>query len=80
MDLIGLLPKSSCGHAYVLVIIDYATRYPEAVLLCKTTSQIIVHELVLLFSWVGISGVILMDQGTPFVSWLIQDLFQLLHV
>ncbi|MCJ8735540.1 hypothetical protein PDJAM_G00248160 [Pangasius djambal] len=31
MDLIGLLPKSARGHELILVIVDYATRYPEAV-------------------------------------------------
>lgn len=28
MDLIGPLPKSPWGHEYIMVIMDYATRYP----------------------------------------------------
>jgi len=28
MDLVGPLPRSSRGHQYILVILDYATRYP----------------------------------------------------
>ncbi|XP_061118150.1 uncharacterized protein LOC133141600 [Conger conger] len=31
MDIVGPLPRSSRGHRYILVIMDYATRYPEAV-------------------------------------------------
>ncbi len=31
MDLVGPLPKSARGHKHILVIVDYSTRYPEAV-------------------------------------------------
>lgn len=30
MDIVGPLEKSSVGQQYILVICDYATRYPEA--------------------------------------------------
>ena len=33
MDIVGPLPRSRSGNRYVLVICDYATRYPEAVAL-----------------------------------------------
>ena len=33
MDIVGPLPRSSSGKRYILVICDYATRYPEAVVL-----------------------------------------------
>lgn len=36
----------------ILVVVDYATQYPEAVPLQKTTSENIARELVLLFSCV----------------------------
>ncbi len=36
MDLVGPLPKSARGHEHILVIVDYATRYPEAVPLRKS--------------------------------------------
>lgn len=32
MDIVGPLEKSSAGHRYILVVSDYATRYPEAFL------------------------------------------------
>ena len=31
MDLVGPLVKSTRGHKYILVIVDYTTRYPEAI-------------------------------------------------
>lgn len=50
MDLVGSLPKSNRGHQYILVILDYATRYPEAFLLRTMATKGIAHELVMLFS------------------------------
>ncbi|XP_060748945.1 uncharacterized protein LOC132861438 [Tachysurus vachellii] len=80
MDLIGPLPKSARGHEYILVMVDYATRYPEAVPLRKATSQSVARELLLLFSRVGIPKDILSDQGTPFMSKLMMDLCRLLQL
>lgn len=50
MDLVGPLPKSNQGHKYILVIVNYATQYLEAISLCKATSTNITRELILLFS------------------------------
>ncbi len=80
MDLVGPLPKSARGHEHILVIVDYATRYPEAVPLRKATAKAIAQELFLLSSRVGIPVEILTDQGTPFMSRLMADLCRLLRV
>ncbi|KAK3548312.1 hypothetical protein QTP70_009582 [Hemibagrus guttatus] len=80
MDLIGPLPKSAQGHKYILVMMDYATTYPDAVPLRKATSPNIARELLMLFSHVGIPKDILTDQGTPVISRLTADLCQLLQV
>ncbi|KAI2645927.1 Retrovirus-related Pol polyprotein [Labeo rohita] len=66
MDLVGPLPKSARGHEHVLVIVDYATRYPEAVPLRKATAKAIAKELFLLCTRVCIPAEILTDQGIPF--------------
>ncbi len=70
IDLVGSLPKSALGHEHILVIVDYATRYPEAIPLRKATAKAIAQELFLLSSQVGIPAEILTDQGTPFMSRL----------
>lgn len=78
MDLVG--PRSTWGHEHILVIVDYATRYPEAIPLRKATSKAIAQELFLLCSQVGIPTEVLTDQGTPFMSRLMADLCCLLKV
>ncbi|XP_057195726.1 uncharacterized protein LOC130557734 [Triplophysa rosa] len=80
MDLVGPLPKSARGHEHILVIVDYATRYPEAIPLRKATAKNIAKELFLMFSRVGIPAEILTDQGTPFMSRMMNDLCQLLRI
>ncbi len=80
MDLVGPLPKSARGHEHILVIVDYATRYPEAIPLRKATFKAIAQELFLLCSRVGIPREILTDQGTPFMSRTMADLCRLLQV
>lgn len=47
MDLTGPLPKSGQELEHILVIVDYTTRYPEALPLRKTTSKAIAKELFL---------------------------------
>ena len=54
MDIVGPLPMSRRGHCYSLVILDYATRYPEAILLRSATGRAVVREMFLLFGRVGL--------------------------
>ena len=53
LDIVGPLPKTSRGHRYILVLVDYATRYPEALPLRAATAKAVARELMLLFSRVG---------------------------
>uniref|UniRef100_A0A9J8CAA1 ribonuclease H n=1 Tax=Cyprinus carpio carpio TaxID=630221 RepID=A0A9J8CAA1_CYPCA len=80
MDIVGPLPKSARVHEHILVIVDYATRYPKALPLRKATAKSIAQELFLLASRVGLPLEILTDQGTPFMSRLMADLCRLLRV
>lgn len=72
--------KFCLGYEYILELEDHATCYPETVLLKRTTSKNIMRKLVLLFSQVSIPKDILSDQGTPFISQVLQDLCQLLQM
>ena len=80
MDIVGPVPKSRSGNRYVLVICDYATRYPEAVPLKSIDAEHVAEELVKLFSRVGVPREILTDQGSNFTSQLLSEIYQLLHV
>ncbi|XP_066460899.1 zinc finger protein 850-like [Eleutherodactylus coqui] len=55
MDLVGPVVKSARGHQYILVILDYATWYPEAIPLRNTSSKLIAQELFQMFSRTGFS-------------------------
>ncbi|XP_039350382.1 uncharacterized protein LOC120374581 [Mauremys reevesii] len=80
MDLVGPLPKSSAGFQYILVIMDYATRFPEAIPLRTITARTITAELVKVFARVGLPREILTDQGTNFTSRLLQQVCELLGI
>ncbi|KAJ8341888.1 hypothetical protein SKAU_G00341790 [Synaphobranchus kaupii] len=80
MDIVGPLPKSSRGHRYILVILDYATRYPEAIPLRTATGKTVAKELFMLCSRVGIPEDILTDQGSCFMSNVMKALCQLMKV
>ena len=80
MDIVGPLPRSRSGNRYVLVMCDYATRYPEAVPLRNINAETIMEELVRIFARVGLPQEILTDQGSNFQSQLSQELYKLLRV
>ena len=48
LDIVGPLPKTSRGQRYILVMVDYATRYPEALPLHAATTKAVAKELMLL--------------------------------
>ena len=66
--------------AWVLVICDYATRYPEAFAMRSVDAEHVAEELVSVFSRVCVPREILTDQGTNFTSRLLSELYRLLHV
>ncbi|TKS65328.1 Retrovirus-related Pol polyprotein from transposon 17.6 [Collichthys lucidus] len=80
MDIVGPLEKSSSGHRYILVLCDYATRYPEAFPLRSFKARQVADCLLHLFSRVGIPKEILTDCGTNFLSKLLQQVYQVLGV
>ena len=81
MDLIGpITPASDKGHRYVLTLVDYATRYPEAVPLKNINTETGAEALLDLHSRVGIPEEVLSDLGTQFVSECMQEVSRLLSI
>ena len=80
MDLNGPFPRSARGYRFVLVLVDYATRYPEAVPLRTISAKSVAHALFQVISRVGIPKEILTDQGTSFMSRTLRELYGLLGV
>ncbi|MGH0125867.1 UNVERIFIED_CONTAM: hypothetical protein FKN15_074287 [Acipenser sinensis] len=80
MDIVGPLSQSDCGYTHILVVVDYATRYPEAVPLRSTSALAIAKELVQIIARVGIPKEILTDHGTNFMSRCLKELYKLLQI
>ena len=80
MDIVGLLPWSSSGKRYILVICDYANRYPEVIALRTIDAGTVAQELLGFFARVGIPTEILTDQGTNFTSQLLTEVYRLLGI
>lgn len=80
MDVVGPLPKSSAGHQYLLIIIDYATRFPESVPIRSVTGPRVVEELMKWITQVGIPKEIATNQGSNFMSGIIHSLCGMLQI
>lgn len=81
MDLVGpIFPMSDRGHRYILCMVDYATRYPEAVALKHITTEDVAEAMLSVFSRVGIPEEILSDLGTQFTSDLMKEVSRLLSI
>ena len=80
MDIVGPLPRTRRGHQYILMVCDYATRYPEAYPLRTVTAPAVAEKLIDMFACHGIPEEILTDQGTNFTSQLLSRLYELLGV
>ena len=63
VDLIGpILPTTDRGHRYILTIVDYATRYPEAVALQGIETTRVAEALFAVFCRIGFPSEILSDK------------------
>ena len=81
VDIVGpIKPPSDSGHRYILTMIDYATRYPEAIPL-KTIDTISVAEAMLeMYSRVGFPEEVLSDRGSNFTSDMMKEISRLISV
>ena len=81
IDLVGpIVPPSEDGHRYILTLVDFATRYPEAVPLKNIDTETVAEALVDIFSRLGVPEEILSDLGTQFVSECMKEVTRLLSI
>ena len=81
VDIIGpIVSLGEAGHRYILTLVDYATRYPEAVTLKKITTEVVAEAVLDTYSRVGIPEEVLTDQGTQFMSECMQEVSRLLSI
>ena len=80
IDCVGPLPKTKSGNCYLLTIMCKFTRFPEAVPLRNIKASKIVSSLVKFFTFVGLPLSIQSDQGSNFMSGLMQQVMYTLGV
>ena len=79
IDLVGPVePASDKGHRYILTLVDYATRYPEAVPLKNIDTETVAEALLDVYSRVGVPEEVLSDLGTQFTSNRMKEVSRLL--
>ena len=81
IDIVGpIKPATERGHRFILTLVDYATRYPEAVPLVSIETTRVAEAMVDVFSRVGIPREVLSDQGSQFTSGLMKEVSRLLSI
>ena len=68
LDLVGPLPLTKNGNKYIIVLVDYFTKWTEAEPLKSTESEDVIRFLKSVFSRHGIPEVLVTDNGPQFVS------------
>ena len=81
VDLVGpILPTTECGHRYILELVNYPTRYPEAVPIETIEAEAVAEKLLGIYSRLGFPKEILTDQGSQFVSAIMKEVSRLLSI
>ena len=81
VDIVGpIKPMSTTKKRYILVMVDYATRYPEAIALKDIRAETIAEALWNFWTRLGIPDEILTDRGTQFTSDLMKEVNNLLSI
>ena len=69
LDLVGPFP----GEIYIMTVVDYRSKWPEAIVLKRITSESIVTALADIFARFGNPKVLITDNGRQFVAEEFQD-------
>ena len=76
VDVVGPLNRTKAGHRYILTVLDFGTRYPEAIPLKRVDAKTTADKLVETFARYGIPQEILSDNGSNFVAGLTEELLR----
>lgn len=71
VDFVGPLPRTPCGNAYILVFVDYFSKWVEVSAVREATAQVAASKLLSeVFARHGTPTYLISDRGSPFVSEL----------
>ncbi len=81
VDVLGPLPETDAGNKYLLLAVDYFSKWPEAFPLpnqeAQTVAEVLVHEMICRF---GVPLQIHSDQGRNFESTVFSEMCRLLGI
>ena len=81
MDLIGPLNETMRHNKYILTVMDYFTRYAEAIPITDKSAQTVANAVLrCIFFRYGMAKVLLTDNGGEFVASYFEDICRLLKV
>ena len=81
VDIVGPTePRSDKKSRYILTMIDYATRYPEAVALPSIETERVAEALIAMFSRVGIPSEMLMEHESRVTIEVMNEVSRLLSL
>ena len=81
INLVGPIPPASDkGHRYILTLMDYATRYPEAIPLKNIDTETVAEALLDMYSRADVPEEVLSDLGTQFTSDCMKVVSRLLSI
>ena len=81
VDIVGPIePRSDKKSRYILTMIDYATRYPEAVALPSIETERVAEALIAMFSRVGIPSEMLMEHESRVTIEVMNEVSRLLSL
>ncbi|XP_061495907.1 uncharacterized protein LOC133390739 [Rhineura floridana] len=77
IDLVGPFSKSTRhGKKYLLVVVDFATRYPDAEALRSVEAPVVAEALLKIFMRLGFPHEVLTDQGSVFMGEVMQCMWK----
>lgn len=81
VDIVGPLHlPTDKGKKYILTLVDYASRYPEAIALAGIDTERVAEALVEIFSRIGVPEEMLTDMGSQFTSALMKEVSRLISM
>ena len=79
-DIVGPLQRTKCGHRFIFTMMDYCTKYPEAIPLRRVDAETVATAMMEIFARLGVPAEMLTDQGSVFMSSLMKRLCDKLGV
>ncbi|XP_060580696.1 uncharacterized protein LOC132737428 [Ruditapes philippinarum] len=81
VDIVGPIePMTDRKNRYILTMVDYATRYPEAIALPSIETERVAEALVDMYSRLGVPEEMLTDCGSQFTSQIMNEVSRLLSL